>query len=393
MAASNAVVSRADTTVTADSASSKPDYLIVNDIPTPWREPVFERVHEKLEGAVRIVYFKHNEKRRLWTFKMGNHPKTILRSVTLSAGGPERFFNPGIVPLLLRQRPRVALVFASIKDPSAWLTVVLCRLLGTKIALLDDSWIGRDGDVGRVRRWARQIMYNRFGDAYIGTSRQTLSMFRHYNSRIRDEQCFLSHLVADNEYFEKRLTNRAPDRRFDVMFSGRIVKVKSPAFFANVCAGIKARLGRCRALVIGEGDAALKEQMRDIFQQHGVSVEFAGFIPHADLPDFYAQSRLLLLPTLGDCWGVVINEAMAAGTPVITTEWTAAAGELVLHGRNGYVFPLDVDAWVSAATDLLSSDSTWEAFSRCARQTVSEFNYDRAAAGILDAFEYLTQEA
>jgi len=111
------------------------------------------------------------------------------------------------------------------------------------------------------------------------------------------------------------------------------------------------------------------------------------------LPDFYAQSRLLLLPTLGDCWGVVINEAMAAGTPVITTEWTAAAGELVLHGRNGYVFPLDVDAWVSAATDLLSSDSTWEAFSRCARQTVSEFNYDRAAAGILDAFEYLTQEA
>jgi len=89
---------------------------------------------------------------------------------------------------------------------------------------------------------------------------------------------------------------------------------------------------------------------------------------------------------------VVINEAMIAGTPVITTEWTAAAGELVLHERNGCVLPLDVHAWISAASELLSSDSKWESFSRCARQTVKEFNYDRAADGILDAFVYLADK-
>jgi glycosyltransferase involved in cell wall biosynthesis len=195
--------------------------------------------------------------------------------------------------------------------------------------------------------------------------------------------------VADNDYFEKRLAGPRPERRFDVMFSGRLVKVKNPAFFAKVCASIKARLGECRVLVIGEGDAVLKAQMREVFQQHGVSAEFAGFIPHSALPDYYAQSRLLLLPTSGDCWGVVINEAMVAGTPVITTEWTAAAGELVLNERNGYVLPLDVETWVSAASELLSSESKWESFSQCARETVKTFNYDRAAAGILDAFAYL----
>jgi glycosyltransferase involved in cell wall biosynthesis len=368
------------------------DYLIVSDIPTPWREPVFERVYESLAGAVQVAYFKNNEKRRLWTFEMGKHPKTILKAITLTAGDTERFFNPGIVPFLLRRRPRVVLVMASIKDPSGWLAVALCRLLGTKIALLDDSWLGRDRDVGGLRRWARRLMYNRFGDAFIGASRATLEMFRHYNSRILDAQCFLSHLVADNDYFEKRLAGRQLERRFDVMFSGRVVNVKNPVFFAQVCAGIKARLGACRVLVIGGGDAELTAHMEEIFQQHGVSAEFAGFIPHAALPEYYAQSRLLLLPTSGDCWGVVINEAMVAGTPVITTEWTAAAGELVLHERNGYVLPLDVQAWVSAACELLSSDSKWESFSQCARQTVKEFNYDRAAAGILDAFVYLANK-
>jgi glycosyltransferase involved in cell wall biosynthesis len=367
----------------------KMDYLIISDIPTPWREPVFERVHARLAGAVKVAYFKNNEKRRLWTFKMGTHPKTILKAITWTAGDTERFFNPGIVPFLLRQRPRVALVFASIKDPSAWLAVAICRLLGGKIALLDDSWLGRDRDVGRLRRWARWLMYNRFGDAFVGTSRRTLEMFQHYNRRILDAQCFLSHLVADNEYFEKRLAGCQSERRFDVMFSGRIVKVKNPTFFAEVCAGIKARLGTCRVLVIGEGDAQLTAQMKQVFQQNGVSAEFAGFIPHAALPGYYAQSRLLLLPTSADCWGVVINEAMLAGTPVITTEWTAAAGELVLHERNGYVLSLDVQDWVSAASELLSGDSKWESFSKCARQTVKEFNYDRAAAGILDAFLYL----
>jgi glycosyltransferase involved in cell wall biosynthesis len=368
------------------------DYAIISDIPTPWREPVFERVYEGLAG-VQVAYFKDNERRRLWTFKMGSHPKTILKAITLTVGDTERFINLGIVPFLLRSRPRVALVFTSFKDPSGWLALILCRLLGTKIALLDDTWLGRDVGAGRLRRWARSLVYNRFGDAFVGSSRRTLEMFRHYNRRILDEQCFLSHLPADNDYFEKRLASRQFERRFDVMFSGRVVKVKNPAFFAQVCAGIKARLGECRVLVIGGGDADLTAQMKEIFEQHGVSAEFAGFIPHAALPEYYAQSRLLLLPTSGDCWGVVINEAMIAGTPVITTEWTAAAGELVLHERNGYVLPLDAQAWVSAACELLSGDSKWKSFSQCAHQTVKEFNYDRAAAGILDAFAYLASKA
>jgi glycosyltransferase involved in cell wall biosynthesis len=173
------------------------------------------------------------------------------------------------------------------------------------------------------------------------------------------------------------------------MFSGRIVPVKNPEFFAKVCAGVKARLGRCRVLIIGEGNELLKAGMRAIFEKHGVEYEFAGFIPHNMLPTYYAQSKLLLLPTSGDCWGVVINEAMLAGTPVVTTDMTAAAGELVLNEQNGYVLPLDVDTWTQAVVEMLSNDETWERFSKNAQSKVQEFNFDTAAAGILAAFNYL----
>jgi glycosyltransferase involved in cell wall biosynthesis len=198
--------------------------------------------------------------------------------------------------------------------------------------------------------------------------------------------------VADNDFFEQRLAGRPIERRFDILFSGRIVAVKNPRFFAEVCAALKARLGQCRVLIIGEGEASLKAEMREVFDRGGVTYEFAGFIRHEELPDYYAQARLLLLPTAGDCWGVVINEAMIAGTPVITTEWTAAAGELVRHEQNGYVLPFDVNAWAAAAADLLTDPARWEAFSRRARETVREFNYDNAAAGILAAFAYLENQ-
>jgi len=365
------------------------EHLILSDIPTPWREPVFDRVFHRLRKPVRVVYFGGNEKRRLWNFELGSHPKTILRGLTITLGGGERFFNPGIVPFLIRHRPRTALITASLKDPTAWLALAVCRALGTKIALLEDTWSGRDRGINRLQKWMRRVVYRSFGEAFIGTSRQALALYRHYNSRIKPEQEFLSHLVADNAFFESRLENQSYERRYDVMFSGRIAPVKNPEFFARICAGVKARLGRCRVLIIGDGDEVLKAGMRAIFDSSGVEYSFAGFIPHDKLPEYYAQSRLLLLPTSGDCWGVVINEAMLAGAPVITTDMTAAAGELVLHGQNGYVLPLDVEAWIEAVAGLLSDTVKWDMLSANARSRVQEFNFDREAAGILNAFAYL----
>jgi glycosyltransferase involved in cell wall biosynthesis len=364
------------------------DYLILNDIPTPWREPVFERVYNALGGAVRVVYFKSNEKRRLWSFRPGDYPKTILRGLTITVGETERFLNPGIVPLLLRLRPRLALLATCLKDPTFWPALAILKAMGAKIALLEDTWEGRDRGIGRLQKMARRLVYAT-GDAFVGTSCQALALIGQYRRGLRPEQCFLSHLVADNDHFRSRLTSQAGERLYDVMFSGRIVAVKNPEFFARVCAGIKTRLGRCRVLIIGEGEASLKAAMKAVFETHGVEFTFAGFIPHEQLPDYYARARLLLLPTSGDCWGVVLNEAMLAGTPVVTTPLTAAAGELVLDGENGRILPLDLDAWIETTAGLLLDDEEWSRYSQNACRKVSEFSFNTAASGILAAFRYL----
>ena len=127
--------------------------------------------------------------------------------------------------------------------------------------------------------------------------------------------------------------------------------------------------------------------MREAVQRAGPAVDarFAGFARQADLPRHYARSKLLLFPTVGDTWGVVANEACAAGVPVIVSPQAGVAGDLVRDGDNGRVLPLDVARWAGAAADLLQDEATWARMSRRCRELVAPYTFENAAAGVAAA--------
>jgi glycosyltransferase involved in cell wall biosynthesis len=365
-------------------------YLLVTDIPAPWREKVYENVYKKLDPEFHVVYCNSNEKRRLWNFPLGNHPKTFLKGITISTENTkENYINWGIIPLMLRSRPEIVVCFSL--NPTIFIVFAVAKLLKAKIIVFADTWLGRDTGLSLLQTWARKLAYGIIPDAYLGASRQTLNLYRYYNKNVEDERLFISNLCADNDYFMNKLMGMDIQKKYDIMFSGRIVDLKNPLFFAEVAARVKEKLGRCKVLIIGDGDEKLKKRIFQIFEEHGVDYDFPGFIKHSDLPEYYSKSRILLLPTSGDCWGVVINEAMISGVPVITTNMTAAAGELVLDGINGYVLPLDVDSWAEKIVSLLNDSEKFYQFSKAAKETVIGFNFKKASEGIIHAIEYVEQ--
>src|ERR1700761_3739691 len=90
-----------------------------------------------------------------------------------------------------------------------------------------------------------------------------------------------------------------------------------------------------------------------------VDARFGGYARQSELPVHYARSRLMLFPSAGEPWGVVANEACAAGVPVIVSPRAGAANDLVRDGDNGRVLPLDVGRWSDAVLALLSDDAAW----------------------------------
>ena len=71
---------------------------------------------------------------------------------------------------------------------------------------------------------------------------------------------------------------------------------------------------------------------------------FIDFLQTSELKQYYKLSDIFVLPTKYDVWGLVVNEAMSQGLPVISTSACVAAIELVSNGYNGYVIDR-VDDW------------------------------------------------
>lgn len=82
-------------------------------------------------------------------------------------------------------------------------------------------------------------------------------------------------------------------------------------------------------------------------------VHFVDFMPKNELKTWYYAADAFVLPTREDIWGLVINEAMAAGLPVVTTDRCIAGLELVEEGQNGYIVPAEDSVALAEKISLL----------------------------------------
>ena len=95
-----------------------------------------------------------------------------------------------------------------------------------------------------------------------------------------------------------------------------------------------------RKALIFVGNGALERPLMDYVASHNLkSVHFVGFQTRQDIPKFYAASDVLVLPSFRETWGLVVNEALCFGLPVIVSDQVGSGRDLVRHGSNGFIFP------------------------------------------------------
>ena len=123
-----------------------------------------------------------------------------------------------------------------------------------------------------------------------------------------------------------------------------------------------------------------------------------GHVPQDDLPAELERATCLVLPSVttretNEPWGLVVNEAMHAGLPVVATDAVGAAvGGLVRDGQNGYVVPSATPSASATPCSACSADRESAArMGRQARLDAAEFNYDRMADAFEGAVEYAVQ--
>ncbi len=114
---------------------------------------------------------------------------------------------------------------------------------------------------------------------------------------------------------------------------------------------------------------------------------FAGFLNQSEVSRAYAAADIFALASGWDeTWGLVVNEAMNFGLPVVVSDKVGCAADLVVHGENGYVFDHDRPDELARYLKLLVADAgRREHFGRRGAEIIGSWNYAKAAEGILTA--------
>ncbi len=123
-----------------------------------------------------------------------------------------------------------------------------------------------------------------------------------------------------------------------LLYVGQLIERKGLLPFAAVLAKWAEQHPERSVELRFAGDGPLRERLQTCPVPSNLHLQFLGNVSYADLPQVYGNAGVLAFPTLADTWGVVVNEGMAAGLPVLGSVHSQAVQELVVNGRNGWTF-------------------------------------------------------
>ena len=355
----------------------------------PTRVPVFDALYDLMGDAVRVFYPSRLEGDRdpAWFGAPPRHPHTLLRprSVSYELRSMRRYvhLNPDIWRELRAFDPTCVGIWNFNPTMLAgWLYAMSSRrafICGT------DGCLRSDRFNTSIHRWIRRRVIPT-ADACVGTSANSQALFARYGQP--PEAYFNCWLVADNDRFGAA---RGEPKRFDVLFAGQFIERKLPHFFVDVVQRLQVRKPDVSALLLGAGP--LRDEVLCRLSTLGVRYEAPGFLGGEAVARAFASARLFLFPSRLDAYGVVANEAMAAGLPVIANEEAGAVGEAVLDGETGVVLPLYAEQWADAAWRLLGDADRYQRMSARAYSRVQQYTPEAAAEGLRRAFLYALNRA
>jgi glycosyltransferase involved in cell wall biosynthesis len=149
-------------------------------------------------------------------------------------------------------------------------------------------------------------------------------------------------------------------------------------------ARVAATHTQARLLLVGKGPE--EDNLREMAQELGLSkqIVFAGAVPHGEVPHYAAAADLFVFPSVAETQGLVLIEAMAAGTPVVAVEAPGAVD--VLDEGGGLLVSGREDAFAGAVIELLADNPRRQAAGERAVQAAQRYTISAATGRLLGVY-------
>ncbi|TLU83409.1 MAG: glycosyltransferase family 4 protein [Chlorobium sp.] len=300
-----------------------------------------------------------------------------------------------VIDKLNKIKPDV--VFAgAVAFPSGAAAIRWCLLNRKPVIIFDNA---RLEDVPRAFyiNWAKKQLY-RLVDAMLIPASSHVSTFRYFG--LKTEQLFFGINCVDNQFFSDQAnifsSLTVPHNHPYLLAIGRQVRKKNWAKLISAYIAVRKTdpPNPFDLLFIGDGpehDVLMNASGDEINR----SIHFLPFKSQQELCVYYKHAEGLVLPSLyGETWGLVVNEAMASGLPVLVSGKCGCAETLVKHENNGFVFEPEDQTLIADVLEKFMSMSHKQrkAMGEISKNIIDEWGFERFCKGVWKAIEFVCSE-
>ncbi len=338
---------------------TRPRVVLLTEIPAPYRIPLFNALAELVELHVLFLaarnperpYRLHEEEIRFsWEVLPG--PDLTLRHRWL-------VLNHGVSR---RLRGADAVLVGGWNQPAFW-TALTWAQAARKPAI---AWVESTANDSRPTRAKRLLLRSCAAIVVPGSAAAAF-----VRSLVPDARIVVAPNAVDGALFASRVTDRSPEG-FSVLYVGRLSPEK----------GVDVLLKAFDGDLVIAGSGPDEARLRALASPR---TRFLGHVDRDELPALYAAADALVLPSLSEPWGMPLNEAAAAGLPLIATDAVGAAHDLIEEGVNGFRVPAgDVEALRTALRRLADDEPFRRAAGARSRELATRFTPEAWASAVAE---------
>ncbi len=355
-----------------------------------YKSVVFEALQRQVDSRpdmeLNVVQIARNERSRAGLETDAGAPVyayTYTRALLRHA----RAFRPDVINL------------TGYYDPAGWLLLLWAKAQGIRVVMQNES-TAADGAGATGLGWKNRFKQVIFGqcDGFFCFGTQSANYLIALG--VPPAKILLRKNAVDNTTlqaaYERALPGRAEQQRAlglrpnNFVFVGRLIGVKNLPTLVSAFAEAQAQSPRAvdwGLLLLGDGAEAeaLRAQTKTL--NLGDAVRFLPGRPWYRVPEVLALGNVLVLPSQSEPWGLVVNEAMACGLPVIVSDRCGCVPDLVDAGQTGLVFDPDQPAQLTdRLLQFMNGAVDTAAMGQAARQRIKPYAPEAVAGEMLDGF-------
>jgi 1,2-diacylglycerol 3-alpha-glucosyltransferase len=320
--------------------------VIITEIISPYRIPLFNVLSEQPQVDLHVIFLAETDPTlRQWKVYKEEirFSYEVLPSWRKRIAGYNLLLNRGLGRALLAAGPD-AILCGGYSYVASWQALWWARNRSLPFFLWSESNL-QDIRKGRALVELLKSEFFRQCSGFVVPGKSAVQYLLSYG--MKRERIFMALNAVDNDLFAKkaaaaranadqlRIDLALPERYF--LFVGRLVREKGIfellSAYSSLDGGIRQQVGLVFA---GDGPCRAELESRASSISPGL-IKFVGFTQREQLAAYYALGEAMVLPTYSDPWGLVVNEAMACGLPVIVSNVAGCAPDLVTDSWNGKI--------------------------------------------------------